>query len=79
MVDAKWPKLVLLASIAWTEGGEGEEASKSVFSSMPLTMMLSKALKVANESVHATPLRWPLAFHHLRPSFPCVCETDCFK
>ena len=47
--------------------------------SMPLTMMLSKALKVANESVHATPLRWPLAFHHLRPSFPCVCETDCFK
>ena len=42
--------------------------------SMPLTMMLSKALKVANESVHATPLRWPLAFHHLRSFFSFVCD-----
>ena len=77
MVNAKWPKTVLLASIAWTESGEEEEASKSVFSSrsgteksISLTMMLKKALKVANESVHATPLRWPLALHFLKPFLP---------
>ena len=28
MVDTKWLKLLLSASIAWTEGGEGEEGSK---------------------------------------------------
>ena len=32
-VEANWPKMLLLASTAWTEGGEGEEASKSVFPS----------------------------------------------
>ena len=58
MVDAKWPKLLLLASIAWTEGGEGEEGSKESSphvvgseKSMAFTMMLKKALKVAIECV----------------------------
>ena len=73
-------------SINCMDRGWGRGRSLKVFSSrcgsdksMPLTTMLSKALKVANESVHATPLRWPLAFHHLSLSFPCVCETDCLK
>ena len=85
-MDAKWPKLLLLASIAWTEGGEGEEASKSVFShvvgsekSISSAMMLKKALKVAIQRVRTTPLRWPLALHFLKPFFAHTHDRDCLK
>ena len=56
MMDAKWPKLVLGASNAWTEGGEGEEGSKESSphivgseKSMAFRTMLKKALKVVIE------------------------------
>ena len=72
MVDAKWPKLVLLASTAWTEGGE------SVFphvvgseKSISFTMMLNKVFKVAIEHVQATPLRWPTCIPRLQVKRGC--------
>ena len=84
MVDTKWLKLLLSASIAWTEGGEGVQKAQNESSphivgperSMTCKMMLSKALKVAIERVEATPLRWPLALHDSETFLcPCMRET----
>ena len=86
MVDAKWPKVVLLASTAWTEGGEGEEASKSVFphvagseESISFTMMLSKVFKVAIEHVQATPLRWPTCIPYSETFLYLQVKRRCLK